>query len=99
MNEAYRPAPSRNAARFVVHTPRTRIIAMSISGSRLCNSTPIHAAHTAKPAANSVKVRVSPQPHTVVCAIAISTQHIPRLISAAAGQFTCPGVRTGDSGM
>ncbi len=32
MNDEYIPAPSRNAARFVVHTPRTRIISMSTSG-------------------------------------------------------------------
>ena len=33
MNEAYMPAPSRKAVRLVVHTPRIRIIVMSISGS------------------------------------------------------------------
>ena len=44
MNDAYIPAPSRNAARFVVHTPRMRIIVMSISGLRLRTSTAIQIA-------------------------------------------------------
>src|ERR1700727_75894 len=99
MNDAYIPAPSRNAARLVVHTPRIRIIAMSIRGSRLRSSTATHAAHTAKPAARSPNVLGSPHPHTVVCAIAISRADIPALISAAAVQFTWAGERTGDSGM
>ena len=43
MNDAYMPAPSRNAARLVVHTPRIRIIVMSISGLRLRISTAIQA--------------------------------------------------------
>ena len=32
MNDEYSPPPIRNAARFVVHTPRIRIIVMSTSG-------------------------------------------------------------------
>ena len=44
-------------------------------------------------------VLVPPQPHTVVSEIAISTQLMPTVISAAASQFTWPGDRTGDSGM
>ena len=91
MNDEYIPAPSRNATRFVVHTPRIRIIDMSTSGSRLWTSTQIQAAITTAPAASSAIVLVPPQPHTVVCAIAISTQQIPMLISAAASQFTWPG--------
>ena len=98
MNDAYIPAPSRNATRFVVHTPRIRIIAMSISGSRLWTSTQIHAAITSAPAANSAIVLAPPQPQTVVCAIPISTKQIPTLISVAASQFTRPGERIGDSG-
>ena len=98
MNDEYIPAPSRNATRFVVHTPRIRIIDISTSGSRLWSSTQIQAAITAAPATSSAIVLVPPQPQTVVCAIAISTQHIPRLMSAAANQFTRPGERTGDSG-
>src|SRR6516164_9885892 len=98
MNEAYIPAPSRNATRFVVHTPRIRIIVMSISGSLLWTSTQIHAAITTAPVANRAIVLDPPHPQTVVWAIAISTQEMPMLMSAAAGQLTRPGVRTGDSG-
>ena len=39
------------------------------------------------------------QPQTVVWAIAMSTQHMPAVISAAAVQLTRPGERTRDSGM
>ena len=98
MNDEYIPAPSRNATRFVVHTPRIRIIDMSINGSRLWTSTHTHAAQTSTPAPNSAIVFVPVQPQTVVCAIAIRRQEMPALISAAASQFTWPGVRTGDSG-
>src|ERR1700749_5006239 len=62
MNDAYMPAPSRNAARFVVHTPRTRISAMSTSGSRLRTSTAIQAMHTATPTANRPMVLAPPPP-------------------------------------
>jgi hypothetical protein len=99
MNEQYMPAPSRNAARFVVHTPRIRIIVMSISGWRLRTSTSTHRPQTAIPAASSPSVFGEPQPQTVVCAIATSTMQSPRLISAAATQLTVPGARIGDSGM
>ncbi len=98
MNDEYIPAPSRNATRFVVQTPRIRISDISTSGSRLWTSTQIQAAITTAPAASSAIVLVPPQPQTVVCAIAISTQHIPRLINAAASQFTWPGDLIGDSG-
>ena len=40
------PAPSRNAVRFVVQTPRIRIIVMSISGDALRTSTATHAQQT-----------------------------------------------------
>ena len=40
------PAPSRNAVRFVVHTPRIRIIVMSIRGDALRSSTATHAQQT-----------------------------------------------------
>jgi hypothetical protein len=99
MNDAYIPPPRRNATRFVVHTPRMRIIDMSISGSRLRTSTATHAVHTARPMAKSTIVFVPPQPQTDVWAIAIRMQQIPVLINAAASQFTWPGERTGDSGM
>src|SRR2546423_819003 len=98
-NDEYMPAPSRNAARLVVHTPRIRIIVMSTSGSRLRTSTAIQAKQNSSPKPNSPMVLAPPQPQTVVSAIAISTPQTPTLISVAASQFTLPGERTGDSGM
>src|ERR1039458_4951595 len=99
MNDAYMPAPSRNAARLVVQTPRIRIIVMSTSGSRLRTSTAIHSDENTRPIANRAIVLVPPHPQTVVCAIAIRTQQMPRLINTAATQLTLPGERTGDSGI
>ncbi len=99
MNEAYIPAPSRNAARLVVHTPRMRIIVMSISGLALRTSTAIHAQQTARPAAIMPSVFGEPQPHSVVCEIASSTVESPIVISVAASQLTLPGCLIGDSGM
>ena len=97
-NEAYIPAPSRNATRFVVQTPRIRIIAMSINGSRECSSTITQAAVIASPSASRAIVLADNHPQLVVSEIAISTQLKPAVISAAASQLTLPGRRTGDSG-
>ena len=97
-NEAYMPAPSRNATRLVVHTPRMRIIAMSMSGSSLCSSTMIQAAVVARPKASSPIVLGEPQPQVIVSEIAMSTQQKPTDMRAAASQLTRPGTRTGDSG-
>ena len=99
MNDEYRPAPSRNAARFVVHTPRIRIIFMSTSGTRLRSSTVTQSAQNSSPNPNMPSVFGEPHPHTVVWAIAISTPQMPTVINAAASQLTRPGERTGDSGM
>src|SRR5436305_1029400 len=66
MNDEYMPAPSRNAARFVVHTPRMRIIVMSTSGSRLRTSTATQIAPTTSPNASNASVLAEPQPQTVV---------------------------------
>src|SRR5579885_1934812 len=98
MKDAYMPAPSRNAVRLVVQTPRIRIIAMSISGSRLRVSTQIHAPQTRKPPASSPSVRADPQPQLVVSVTASRTAVIPTLIRIEAVQLTRPGTRTGDSG-
>ena len=101
MNDEYMPAPSRNAARFVVHTPRMRIIAMSISGSALRDldrgST---ASETISPAAISPSVLAEPQPHTVVCEIAMqdrrdADRHQRRREPVDLGRESA----TGDSGM
>jgi hypothetical protein len=99
MNDAYIPAPSRKAARFVVHTPRMRIIVMSISGSLLRTSTATHTAMNASPTAIRPSVFADPQVHSVVSEIASSTAEMPIVINAAASQLIFPGTRTGDSGM
>ena len=99
MKAEYMPAPSRNAVRFAVQTPRIRIIVMSISGSFALTSTTTQAAQTASPAASRPIVRGEPQPQVVVSLIAIRTVEIPIVISAAASQLMRPGTRTGDSGM
>ena len=83
---------------FVVQTPRTRIIAMSISGSRLRTSTAIQAMETSTPAATSPTVFADPHPHFVVLLIASRISEIPTVIRIAASQFTRPGTRIGDSG-
>src|SRR5437879_946070 len=99
MNDEYMPAPSRNAARFVVHTPRMRIIAMSMSGVRLRTSTAIHRIETTAPRRMRPSVLADPQPEVVVWLIASSTVEIPAVIRPAASQLTRPDTRTGDSGM
>ncbi len=99
MKDEYIPAPSRNAARLVVHTPRIRIIVMSTSGSVLRTSIRIHPAQTTSPIASRISVLAPPHPQTVVCAIAISTSDMPSDITPAATQFTLPGALIGDSGM
>ena len=92
------PAPSRNAATFVVHTPRMRIIVISISGSRLRISTMTQARQISAPTPIRAIVFGNPQPHVIVSLTAIRITDMPTLINAAASQLTRPGTRTGDSG-
>src|ERR1700677_1728785 len=99
MNEEYMPAPSRNAARFVVHTPRMRIIVMSTSGLLARTSTVIQTSEIARPTAIRPSARADPQPHVVVSDTAIRTVDMPIVISAADSQLMRPGTRTGDSGL
>src|ERR1700749_2612098 len=95
MNDEYIPAPSRKAARFVVQTPRMRIIVMSISGFELRTSTGTHSTVTAMPTASSASVLAEPQPQLVVSEMASSTIEMPIVISAAASPLILPGLRTG----
>ena len=83
---------------MVVHTPRMRIIAMSISGSRLRTSTITHAAQMSAPTAIRAIVLGEPQPHVIVSLTATRITDMPPLISVAASQLIRPGTRTGDSG-
>src|SRR6202046_3736449 len=99
MNEAYIPAPSRNADVLVVHTPLMRIIVMSIKGLSLRTSTAIQATETAMPTASRPSVLGDLQPQLVVWLIEISTIAMPIVIKVAASQLMRPGTRTGDSGM
>src|SRR3954451_19591581 len=98
MNDAYMPAPSRNADRFAVHTARTRISVMSISGCALRDSTSTHATQIRSPTARTTSVFADPQPHVDASLTAIRTSVIPTLIRAAGSQLIRPGTRTGDSG-
>lgn len=82
----------------LVHTPRMRIIAMSISGLSLRTSTRTQATHPTIPTASRPSVLAEPQPQLVVSEMAISTHTKPVVISADASQLTRPGRRTGDSG-
>ena len=72
---------------------------MSISGCSLRASTTTQSAQTTSPAASRPSVFGEPQPHVVVSLTERSTIEIPLPISAAASQFTRPGICTGDSGM
>jgi len=83
----------------VVQTPRIRIMFMSIRGCSLRASTTTQAAHTRSPSASRPSVFGEPQPQVVVSLTDRRTAEIPPLISAAASQFTRPGIFTGDSGM
>ena len=99
MNDAYIPAPSRNADAFVVHTPRIRIIVMSISGFLLRTSTAIQSDRDRDPTASRPSVFGDPQPHVVVSRSRSARSRCQLVISAAASQLMRPGSFTGDSGM
>ena len=72
---------------------------MSISGWSLCASTTTQVAQTTRPSASRPSVFGEPQPQVVVSLTDRRIAEIPPLISAAASQFTRPGIFTGDSGM
>ena len=92
MNDEYMPAPSRNAARLVVQTPRIRIIVMSISGTLLCVSTAIQRRETASAGREQrERLRASPSPRRSSARSRSARGRCPTLISAAASQFTRPG--------
>ena len=82
----------------MVHTPRRRIIPMSISGSRLRSSTATHTAQMISPTASRESVRAEPQPQVVVSETASSASEMPIAIRPPATQLIRPGARIGDSG-
>ncbi len=98
MNDEYIPNPSRNPTRFVVQTPRMRIIRMSTSGCEERVSLRTHDASSTRPSAKQPSVLDESQCQFTAWLIATSTATRPADISAAPVQLTRPGVRTGDSG-
>ena len=98
-NALYIPKPIRKPARFVVQTPRSRIIRMSTSGlaeriSTLTQTTATTAAATIRPS-----VRAESQPQVGASLIARSRQTSQSESRTAPTQLTSPGARIGDSGM
>ena len=96
--EAYIPAPSRNAARLAVQTPRSAIIRMSTSGAGEASSRRTHATRNAPPPANSPTVLGESHPHWPDSVTATSSVESPTAISAADTVLTLAGVRTGEAG-
>src|ERR1051326_7229520 len=71
MNEEYMPKPNSRAARFVVQTPRRRIICMSTTGEWLRHSHQIHTGISTAVATKSVRVLPEVQPQTEPSLIAM----------------------------
>ena len=98
MNDPNIPAPSRSAARFVVQTPRSRIIRMSTSGSRLAaRPHPRRAQSRPTPRRDRACAR-EPQPHERPSLIGSRSATSQPASSTAPSQLTRPGARIGDSG-
>src|SRR3954451_25129984 len=97
-NEANMPNPSTSAARFVVHTGRSRIICMSTSGARLRDSDQTHTGISTAAAAKrrSVFGDVQPQLAPWPTGTSSATSH-PASSTAPSGSIR-PRVFTGDSG-
>ena len=98
-NELYIPKPIRKPVRFVVHTPRSRIICMSTSGlgdrsSALTQTAAITTASTIRPI-----TRAESHPHVGASLIARSRQISQSESRMAPVQLTVPGARIGDSGI
>lgn len=96
--EEYIPTPTSTATRFVVQTPRIRIILMSTSGSFAPSSVLTQATRLRTPSAIRPSVLADPQPHALVWLTATSTRTRPVDISAAARQLMWPGSLTGEGG-
>ena len=90
------PMPSRNAARFVVHTPRCAIIRMSTKGLRLANSWRTHPATSSTPMPSSPKVRGELRPQALASLTATRREVRPATISATDPRSTGARVRTGE---
>lgn len=71
---------------------------MSTSGFGLRDSLRIQTTRSTMPTANTITVLAESQPHTGASLTASRTAASPPDMSAAPGQFTRPGTRTGDSG-
>jgi hypothetical protein len=95
---AYIPKPMSSATRFVVHTPRIRIMPMSISGCADRASRRIHTAATSSAKPNRPRVAGEVHPHAGARVTPSSRATSQLVSSAAATQLTRPPARTVDSG-
>src|ERR687885_2360425 len=97
-NPAYIATPNSSAERFVVQTPRMRIMPMSISGCAARDSAHAQTVTTTTAAASSPSTAGEPQPQVGASLTASSRQTSQTDSSAAVAQFTEPPARDGDSG-
>ena len=97
-NEANIPKPSTRAARFVVHTGRSRIICMSTSGARLRDSDQTQTGISTAAAANRRSVFGDVQPQVGPWLTGTSSATSQAASSTAPSGSIRPRVFTGDSG-
>ena len=92
------PKPTQPATTLEVHTPRRRIMCMSIIGTGTRSSTATHAAASTTATANRPRIRADVQPHWLpsLSAISSATSHPASRRAGPTGRRA--GVRTGDSG-
>src|SRR5690349_13420639 len=97
-NDEYMPKPNTSAARFVVQTPRSRIMRMSTTGARLRDSAQIQTGISTAATAKSASVLPDVQPQLSPSLTGISSATSQPESSAAPTGSILPGVWTGDSG-
>src|SRR3954465_6626814 len=95
---AYIATPKSSPTRFVVHTPRTRIIRMSISGCSARDSAHTHTTASTTATASSTSTFGEPQPQFGASLTPTSSQTSHTESRNAVIQFTEPAARAGDSG-
>ena len=98
MNAANMPKPSSSVARFVVHTPRSRIMRMSTRGTAARSSTRTQTTTSTAVAANRPSVGPEAQPQRDPSLTPSRRQMSQPESRAAPAQLIRPGVRKCDSG-
>ena len=93
------PQPSRKPTRFVVQTPRSRIISMSTSGLGERVSARIQATASTTASRGARSCGPSSQPQFGASLIASEQADEPEREQDRARPVDLPGARTGDSGM